>query len=302
MRVGAFSADGRLANLDNLASLNSSVLRFVQCMALGVGALVEAHVIVPTTMGMLLDTERDLLMTTFRLQQKTTPASFELINKYDECVFKRCAFCFAKLRQDCKKLRQIVLHVVGGKLSAASNWTYEIMFGLLCWKCQTVPWSSMLRIDEFCYSAICDQLARHAFKQSLSLESLTLIHDNNERDALADSYIVRMVHANAHTKEIVRAVCSDDGRNDADGDVICYHCMRVRKHKDCLACPGCDAVFFCRGLSPDKRMGDNRCCMELAMYYHFDACRLIKSNRLFDTEYSRYVTPEEDDIAPADSL
>ncbi len=300
MRVGAFSADGRLANLANLESINSSVLRFVQCMALGVGALVEAHVIVPTTMGMLLDAERDLLMASFRLQQPIKPASFELITKYDECVFKRCAFCFAKLRQDCKKLRQIVLHVVGGKLTADSDWTYEILFGLLCWKCQTVPWSSMLRVDEFCYVALCEQLALHAFKQSLSLEALTLIHDNNERDALADSYIVRMVHANSHAKAIVRAVCSEGG----GGEVLCYHCQQVRKQRECLACPNCDAVYFCRGISPDKRLGDNRCCAELAVCYHFGACRLIKSNRLFDTEYSRYVTPEDsaDDIVPLDSL
>jgi hypothetical protein len=285
MRVGAETS---------LAALNertmSNALRFVQCVALGATAAVEAHVIVPTSLGMLLDEERDLLVTAFRSSSIKVTQAFELLKKYDEVIFKRCAYCFEHLRPDCKKLRQIVMHIVGGQVQEdAEEWAYEIVFGLLCWKCQTVPRSSLMRVDEFCYNTLCTALSQHAFTKSVSLESLLLINDNDGRAALADAYLWRIAQANTHTKDIVRTL----HEADADDCVMCYHCQRTRKKKECLSCPGCDAVMFCMIPSMDKRIGGGRVtCFALAVYYHFELCAMIKTNRLFHIDRSKIVAVE----------
>ncbi len=298
MRAGAFSLSGRNITIEG-AALNalseSNALRFIQHIALGVGAHVDAHVIVPTAMGMLLDDARDALIQECR--RKSDAGVGDTLVRYDEAVFKRCAYCFTPLRADCKKPRQVVIHIVGGQLAAATSddgWVYEIIFGLLCWRCQSVPWSSLLLVDEYCYVDFCSMLATYAFQKSLSLESFMSIHGNNAHDALADGYLWRIAQANAHSRDIVRALYVSDGD---DAELLCYHCKRVCREGQFVACPGCAAVVFCSGIaSPDTRLGKRRSCAELAIMYHYGLCQLISTNQLFHIDHAQFVTIEDGDV------
>ncbi len=267
--------------------------RFVQTVALGTRARVMAHVIVPTSLCMILDHTRDVLAHAMRKAQGDTvsPHARRVLERLDEHVFKRCTYCYEMLSLNHQKPRQLVLHVVGGVDTSDDDvWLYEVMYGLACWDCATAPWRSLVLVDELSYEPLAHSLARHAFGANLSLESLLLIHNNDVSRALAESYIWRLIDANKHTRDMVRAA--------ADAEIMCAHCQKTHEDKARLrACDDCGAVAYCcTGVSDDKRLHVALTCYELSRIYHGVACQeFIKTNRLFHTDYARIVCSDDGD-------
>ena len=258
------SSPGRWAYFSSIVAESSTHI-FLEKLLSGDRCDICVHFIVPTLFGMFLNEERVGVIAKGRDRSVPVWGDIEVLVKQEQCMAS-CAFCEHPLTQNELLPYQIALRVVVG-----TDDNYDVLFSLLCRKCQRVPWHSLLIISDRQYVPLCSNVAVYAFGDPIDLE---------DDQHIENLYMERIFSLNKHTQEIVRSTIVHPNQ--------CYHCGRsgdlVR------VCTSCECVSFCDRVSPDTR-SVGKTCRELAKIYHDNwMCKSLREHALFDVFNSICIT------------
>jgi hypothetical protein len=258
--------------LETSYSLNNNI--FLERLFFGGEESVLLHLLVPTQFGMLINKQRNNLI--YRAIKKfvkllaITEKEKDVIISIllaQESIMVGCAFCGLICKKDETKCYQVVARFIISKIK--STYEHLILLNIICRKCQTTSWHSLLKIDNSVYGMLCDQL-----------DNLQLKNEIGNGVVLGPEFIKRFSVLNCFVPEII-SKCIDK---------VCYHCG---KHQNTIKlCKKCKCVWFCsNGESGDKRFGyEKKTCRELSFLYHDNwLCEKLSSEYLFRILESIYV-------------
>lgn len=203
-------------------------------------------------------------------------ADMDVLLKQDD-NFRSCTYCFKTLVESCVSPYQVVLCVMGGNLDQ-KEWNYDFVFGLLCRNCQTRRVMDLFVIEEADYGTIAAFITEYAFKEHISISDFLPEEGGGVRAlllALLESYVYRFDVVNKYAMDVIHHLQTGE-----HGIRSCAHCLKTGLPlKKLRLCPDCSAVTFCVGS-----------CYQMAQRYHFELCRVIKQNMLFDTRNCCYIS------------
>jgi len=244
---------------------------YLQYALLGLDTNIEAHIVVPTQYSLLYSEERTLALC--RIWQQHSPqlgaARMEVMQKQERCL-TCCAMCSAELAYSARLPYQMALRIVAGPDAASATpmptpkpttWSYDVLLGMLCRRCQTAPWHTLLPTTLAVYPAICLLLARLAFASPLD-------HHVDDDGDMCLQYLQRIDALNDHCSTVVATT----------HNARCAHCGQHKRHRELTPCPwGCACVDYCRGGA----------CQEAAAYYHPEGlCVALKEGHLFHVTHA----------------
>lgn len=153
------------------------------------------------------------------------------------------------------------------------EYEYDILFGLLCRKCQLSPWHTWLIILEDVYVDLCKAISLYSFTE-------TLFFPKDGQFDIVDVYLKRFERLNMLTPECLDCVVNTHR---------CLHCKR-----ECsVRCKLCKCICFCNKSSPDKRLYGSQTCRELASVYHDKGlCQYLRDCKLFHINDAMYINDE----------
>lgn len=240
---------------------------YLQYLLLGLNADLECHWVVPTQWGLVYSEERTQLLR--KLWQGH--GHQEVFEKQERCM-TCCAACLAELKYCKTRPYQMALRIVVGHVqlaspreddeASASSWQYDLLLGMLCYRCQTAPWHTLVQTDLHIYPVLCAALKKWAFADAL-----------RSNDELAAQYLERIDRLNDCVPLLLAATQG----------ARCAHCqLQSERIVDCSVC---HCVAYCVA-------GD---CARAASFYHSmprsddGMCERLKKGNLFHTLDALYI-------------
>ncbi len=261
--------DWRYAARECLGIENPNVFR--EKLIMGDTPNVYAHLIIPTSFGILLNDHRDMVMGMTWAKESPPDANLDVLFKQDD-QFCKCVICFKKLCPDAKRPYQVAVCIMGGIVdSNTSDWKYDFVFGLFCRSCRTRYFLGLLIISEADYLTFASLLAEYAFAEKIKIEKF--VKDPGVDGLLmgiCDSYLWRFDLLNKHAITVIHFLQMDEADRRS-----CAHCQRMTTDLRALSlCLDCKTVTFCIK------------CYDEAMVYHHSLCDAIRKEELFDTAHA----------------
>jgi hypothetical protein len=230
---------------------------FLQYLMLGMDSDIESHLVVPTQWSMLYTATRTFLLCKIWQKNAFVANNQERLNvleKQESCL-TRCAICCDQLRYHEVLPYQVALRIVGGYEESDDSWNYSMLICMLCRKCQTTPWYTLVPTDLAIYPLLCVALSRWCFAAPI--------------DANADitaQYLKRIDWLNDLVRPVLLLTM---------GGNRCAHCQhRDEDETRFVACKGGCGLSYCR-------RGD---CLAKSGYYHgLGMCEQLAAGELFHT-------------------
>lgn len=236
---------------------------------LGPTKIATHHLIVPTQFSMFMNTDY-LMQISFAWEKAGEIADKDVLFRQEDCM-SMCCVCLTSITLNERIPYQVALRVIGNVHIKSKEWSYDILMCMLCRKCQTSPWHSLLEVDLRNYIPLCRTISENGFKMPISV---TL--DGTDRDEfnVGKLYLVRFNHLNLLTSIIV-----DD--TIYHGKHYCHHCKKTKSRKNNVKlCTGCESVYFC--MEP---------CRELASIYHDKwLCKNLRKGLLFNVRDTYFIS------------
>lgn len=259
--------------------------QFLEGLVMGSQRRVFTHLILPTCMSVMIDADRNVEFALKIAREKVY--SDVLIHQHNITV--SCIVCGCPLVTHSQKPYQMAIRIIGATDKKENKWTYDFLLALFCHVCNTRPWRSLLLVKESIYVELSVAISEHGFNHTLDVGQFMDFEKYGYEDtfyvtsmALLDSYLTRFICINKKTTMILQQLQT----NEYDLPV-CYHCKRATH--SLVQCDDCKVVSFCNDVSPDKRLGRDRTCLELGRIYHKPACEEIRKGYIFDVENSYFV-------------
>jgi hypothetical protein len=248
------------------------------------GDMVNLHMLIPTQWGLHINKKRnETAFNTVKHFIKKNRGKFNEDEVYSVMLLQEsfmisCIICNTPCKRDSVKPYQVVVRLMGG-FKNGSSWCYELLFHVLCRKCQSEPWHALLLITN-----------DHCDKIQVLMDQVILGDQLDGNDLVGPEYLKRFAEMN---EKYIDILCSISVDNSVCG---CYHCKRHGKNNPNLVeiCPKCRCVYFCcDGTSGDKRIRgtylEEKTCMELSHIYHDPMCRQLVAKYLFHVLDAFYV-------------
>lgn len=230
---------------------------FLQYLMIGMDADIETHLIIPTQWSLLYTPARTLLLCRLWQSNAFIANSQERLNvleKQESCL-TRCAICSEQLRYHEVLPYQMALRIVGGYEESDDSWNYSILVCMLCRKCQTTPWYTLVPTDLRIYPLLCVALSKWSFAAPLDVTT-----------DMSEQYLKRIDWLNDLVLPVLLLTA---------GGNRCAHCQ----HQDedatrFVACKAGCGLSYCR-------RGE---CLAKSTYYHgLGMCQQLLAGELFHT-------------------
>ncbi len=214
------------------------------------------HVLIPTQLGLFLNKKRN--EGTFKARKQIKSPEGKALILYQDTHLISCVICRTGLFLDQKKPYQVMLRIIAG--GSGEEIRFEYIFQVLCRKCQSVPFHSLVYVD--LYSNYNNFVA--------AMELCGGLSDMKKDNLFIPEVVSRLksifIPSFLYTVDPTLATC-------------CYHCG---KHdKKLTLCPdGCGTLYFCCEATNPKE--NTRSCLEFSRIYHpWGACAALSVERLF---------------------